>query len=149
MDLRPPQPTISPRQHSHTTNRRCSTLRPRCIDLNPRPRRLGLSRLRWCSRTRQWHRSQYRRTYSRLVHILRGHCSACRAQGPYVSHRAYTDSDISKAAIPHFLGSLTQVKSFVAFTLFPLLHMTVHNITWDAHLSDARRRLMRTTVELW
>jgi hypothetical protein len=62
-----------------------------------------------------------------------------------MSHRAYTDSDISKAAIPHVLGSLTQVKSFVAFTLFPLLHMTAHNTTWGAHLSDARRRVMMTS----
>jgi len=68
-----------------------------------------------------------------------------RAQGPYVSNRTYTDSDISKAAIPHVLGSMTQVKSFVAFTLFPLLHMTAHDITWDTHLSDARRRLMMTS----
>ena len=40
---------------------------------------------------------------------------------------------------------MTQVKSFVAFTLFPLLHMTAHDITWDTHLSDARRRLMMTS----
>ena len=68
-----------------------------------------------------------------------------RAQGPYMSHRAYTGSDISKAAIPHVLGSLTQIKSFVAFTLFPLLHMTAHNTTWGTHLSDARRLLMMTS----
>ena len=41
MDLRPPQCTISPRQHSHTTNQRCSTLRPRCIDPNPAHAALG------------------------------------------------------------------------------------------------------------
>jgi len=69
-----------------------------------------------------------------------------RAQGPYVSHRAYTDSDISTAAIPHVLGSLTQIKSFVAFTLFPLLHMAAHNITWNAHLSDARRVMMTSDI---
>ena len=69
-----------------------------------------------------------------------------RAQGSYVSHRAYTDSDISKTAIPRVLGSFTQVKSFVAFTLFPLLHMTACNTTWGAHLSDARKVTMTSDI---
>ena len=40
---------------------------------------------------------------------------------------------------------MTQVKSFVAFTLFSLLHMAAHNTTCDAHLSDATRRVMMTS----
>ena len=44
------------------------------------------------------------------------------------------------------MGSLTQVKSFVAFTLFPLLHMAAYNTTWSAHLSDARRVMMTSDI---